>query len=294
MHLFFQLMTREKKAWNLTSCEWVLRTRTSIWASSFDKDFQNQTVRSVRKKFGGRFYNDHFGHNRYIKFEKDPSTPQGRGLFAVRERLEGELQCLEHSLPEEMVKSIYTPKGVIDETNDPMGLLEFSKQQDPSRVIYNALVPFLIAAIEYFFRESFEILLKYDENAKIKLNRGSRKVPFIDVSAIARGEARIETIVSSWYSFQNLDSINKAYEEILQIQIWKTLRRRKKVREKLPLLAESLNHLIGARHGVVHHFALDRNLSREGFLTLIHLVKTIIDVMCKEFEKKIGVAIGPG
>jgi len=290
----FPLDDKGKKAWKVTSCKWVLRTRSSIWASSFDKDFQNQTVRTVRKKFGGRFYNDHFGHNRYIQFEKEPSTPASRGLFSIREQLKGDLDSLEYSLPEEKVQFLDTPKGIIDENNDPMGLLAFSKQLDPSRVVYNALVPFLIAGIEYFFRESFEILLKYDENAKLKLNQSSRKVPFADASALARGEFHLESIVSSWYSFQNLDSINKAYSENLQIDIWKTLRRRKKIRKKLPLLTDALNNLIGARHGVVHHFSLDRNLSREDFLNLIHLVKTIINVMSKEFEQKLGIKFGPG
>src|SRR5258708_3799814 len=47
----FPLDDDGKKAWN-TSNDWALRTRTSSWATSFDQNFQNKTVRRVRKAFG--------------------------------------------------------------------------------------------------------------------------------------------------------------------------------------------------------------------------------------------------
>src|SRR5689334_2073575 len=53
-----------RAAWH-TNNDWCLRTRTSLWASTFDQKFQNETVRAVRQTFGGSFYNDHYGHNRY-------------------------------------------------------------------------------------------------------------------------------------------------------------------------------------------------------------------------------------
>ena len=102
-----------KEVWEVPNCDWVLRTRTSSWASSFDKEFHNQTVRTVRKEFGGRFYNDHFGNNRYIVVEKEHSTAESRGLFAVRERLEGELRHLENALPEEQI-NVLTSTRLVD------------------------------------------------------------------------------------------------------------------------------------------------------------------------------------
>ena len=80
-----------------------------MWASSFDQEYQNQTVRSVRRLFGGRFYNDHYGRNRYIKVEKRKSTPSSRGVYAVLTRVGGELERLEQALPEETIKSLVTP-----------------------------------------------------------------------------------------------------------------------------------------------------------------------------------------
>ena len=210
----FPLDDQGRMAWNTTT-EWALRTRTSTWASSFDKAFQNSVVRSIRKSFGGRFYNDHDGHNRYIVFAKVKSTPASRGIFAAFSRVSEELEALEHALPEEMIRALITPRGEITDDTDVTGVLRFSKQLDPSRVVYNALIPFLVAAIEHFFRESFEILLKYDPSARWIFQEQNRRLSFAEAIAIERGELTIERVASGWYSFQNLDSIQKAFKESL-------------------------------------------------------------------------------
>ena len=57
---------------------------------------------------------------------------------------------------------------------------------------------------------------------------------------------------------------------------------------------DALSNLIGARHGVVHHFTIDRSLDHEGYLRLLHLVRAIIDVMSDEVERVLGVPLGPG
>jgi len=289
----FPLDAQGKKAWTSTN-DWALRTRTSIWASSFDKDFQNKTVRKVRQAFGGRFYNDHHGHNRYIVIQSVKSTPASRGIYGVLSRVTGELEALEHALPQEMIKTLATPKGIITDATDATGILQLTKQFDPNRVLLNGLVPFLVAAIEHFFRECFEILLKYDSRARAILEDQNRKVSFAEASALVRGDLTIERVASSWYSFQNLDSVQKAFKEVFGVDVWKAIRRRKKIGRKMPILCDALTNLIGARHGVVHHFTLDRSLDRNEFLDLLHLVRALIAIMGTELERKLGVELGPG
>ena len=108
----FPLDDEGKKVWN-TATDWAIRTRTSIWATSFDQEFQNHTVQCIRKAFGGTFYNDHFGRNRYNAIVREKSTPASRGVYGVLTRLLGELDSLEHALPQEMVKALMTPQGEI-------------------------------------------------------------------------------------------------------------------------------------------------------------------------------------
>ena len=165
---------------------------------------------------------------------------------------------------------------------------------DPSRVMYNALVPFLVASLEHFFRETFEVLLKYDEKAQTRLSTRNRKVSFSEARAVGNGELSLERVASGWFSFQNLDSIQKAFKEVHSIDVLKVLRRRKRVRDRLPLLMNALQNLIGPRHKIVHHFSVDRNLDRDGFLDLLDLVRAVVDVMGDEIGRNLNVPIGPG
>jgi hypothetical protein len=289
----FPLDDNGKRVWN-TPNDWAIRTRTSIWATSFDREYQNLTVRRIRKNFGGSFYNDHFGRNRYNVIVREKSTPASRGVYGVLTRLLGELDALEHALPEENIKALMTPQGEITEATDQSGILQFTQQCDPSRTIYNALIPFLVAIIEHYFRESFEIILMHDSSATAKLEDQNRKLSFSEAMAISRGELTIERVASSWYSFQNIDSIQKSFKEVLDIDVWKILRHRKKVRDKLPLMFKSLANLIEARHGVVHHFSLNRKLDRDSFLDLLHFVRTLLLLVAEGIEHKLGVKLGPG
>lgn len=289
----FPMDDKGKQVWK-TNAEWGLHTRTSIWASSFDKEYQNLTVRQARREFGGKFYNDSCGINRYTVINKEPSTPASRGIFAAYTIAIEELDQLEYALPQDMIKKLTTPQAEYTDSNDPKNLLEAAQQLDPSRTIYNALIPFLVSALEYFFRETFEILLKYDNKAKAKLLLQNKKITINEAVSIAAKEQSLEDIVAKGYNFQNIESIHKAFLELFEIDFWQVIRRRKKVRDKLPLLSEALNNLITARHGVVHHFAVDRQLNREKFLTLAHTVKAIIKVFADEVEKKLCVTLGPG
>jgi len=121
----FPLDDKGKETWE-TANDWSLRTRTSVWASSFDQEHQNRTVRAIRKLFGGTFYNDHFGHNRYIVIKRIDSSPASRGIYGVLTRLEGELNGLENALPDETFKTLQTPQGNITDENDERGLLKFA------------------------------------------------------------------------------------------------------------------------------------------------------------------------
>jgi hypothetical protein len=56
-------------------CDWALHTRTRSSASSGDRHQQNETIRLARKQFGGKFYNDWHGRNRYPGLAKSRTIP---------------------------------------------------------------------------------------------------------------------------------------------------------------------------------------------------------------------------
>jgi len=289
----FPLDANGKRVWK-TSTEWGLRTRTSVWATTFDQERQNETVRRVRKAFGGTFYNDHFGYNRYIVTAKRKSTPASRGIYGVLTLVLSELDSVEYALPPQIAHELVTPQGVITDDNDKTGILRFTKRLDPTRVLLNALIAFLVASIEHFFRETFQILVRYDPEARRKIEKQNKKASFAELVSVSRGELTVEEIVSGWYSFQNIDSIQRAFDDALGIDILRLLRRRKKVRGKLPLMHEFLADLIAQRHRVIHHFSFDRDLDRDGFLDLLHSTRVLIQSAADEIERKLGLPLGPG
>lgn len=166
--------------------------------------------------------------------------------------------------------------------------LEALATLDPTRVLYNALVPFAVAALEYFFSRCFKILLRYEPKAQSRLKQQTKKVDFPDVLAIQSGEKTIEDVVADWYSFQNISSIHLAFSDWFGIDFWKLLRRRRKVGKKLPLLESRLDQLIHVRHGIVHHLSLNGELTKEQIEEILDLVHGIIDTLVNHLEGSRG------
>ena len=107
--------------------------------------------------------------------------------------------------------------------------LEPLSEIDPTRVLYNAIIPFVVAALEHFFSCCFKILLQYDPKAQERLKRQSRKIEMSDVLLVQSRKKTVEDIVVGWYSFQNINSIHIAFKEWFDIDIWNILRQKKKV-----------------------------------------------------------------
>ena len=205
----------------LGPCEWALHTRTRSSASPADKDQQDKTIRLARTKFGGNFYNDWHGKNRYTRRESDHRDAPSRGIYLTYKSVTNYISAVKYSVSMTEGLKVRTGDKKIEEL---MGTI------DPMRVLYNALVPFYVAIIENFFSRCFKILLRYDAQAQEKLKQQSRKVELGDVIAIKNGDKNLEDVVAEWYSFQNIDSIHKAFSEWLGIDFWKIIRTKKEIR----------------------------------------------------------------
>jgi hypothetical protein len=261
-------------------CPWALHTRTRAPASVFDKEYQNHTIRTARKLFGGNFYNDWHGVNRYTPLWIDEKGPAGRGIFLSYEIVMQNIGAVKYALPQ--------PSHMAPDSGQ---LGEFLSRHDPIRILYNALVPFAVAALEHFFGQSFRILLRYDTGAQKRLSEQSRKIEIQDALAISRGERTIEDVVADWYSFQNVQSIHSAFKDWFGMDIWKLLRRRKKIGSRITFLEKRLNELIQFRHGIIHRFEFDLDLTREQIGELLDTARVIIDTFVDHLEKDRGMKI---
>ena len=261
---------------------WALHTRTRVWASASDRQQQNSVIRSARRQFGGRFVNDSYGGtNRYIPITLDLRDPVARGIYISYERVREKVSAVRYALPkpqEGLERLVGTD-------------LEALAKADPTRILYNALVPFALAAIEHFFSQAFKTLLKYDKGAQSRLLEHNRRLDIVDVVSIRDGSKTLEDVVASWYSFQSIARIHAAFKEWLDIDFWSILRRRRKIGRRLPLLERKLNQLISFRHGVVHRFDVDLELKREQIEEILDLVMVVIDEFVSHLEKARGTPI---
>ena len=268
----------------LGRCEWALHTRTRGQPSPADIVKQNEVIRVVRQRFGGSFHNDWREQNRYIEVEKDKRDAVGRGIFLVHRSIEQEINLLKHAIP--------GPSIALKETTD-LDLkhhVELIGRFDPTRVLYNALLPFAVAAFEHFFSSCFRILLQCedDRERRHKWAQGSCRLTLTEIDEVSKGTRSVEDIVMGRYSFQNLHGVHNAFSEWFEIDVWRILRQRKKVGKRLPMLERSLQEVIERRHGVVHHFELDQDFGKEDVNAVLDLILTIMEVFVEHLERSQG------
>ena len=261
--------------------DWGLHTRTRASASMGDLKQQNFLIRTARKKFGGIFENDWHGRNRYIPIEKDRRDAVARGIYLCYENARERLAAVRYALP-----------SPIQTFQKLMGTkLEGMARLDPTRVLYNALVPFAVAALEHFFSQSFKILLRYEQPAKERLLQQSKKIDIVEVLAIRDGKKTIEDVVADWYSFQSISSIHAAFHEWFGIDFWRIIRHRKKIGKRLLFLERRFTELIEFRHGLVHRFEINTQLQKEQIEEILDLSRALIEVFIDELEKRRGTPI---
>lgn len=252
-----------EEEWGHTDNRWAMHVRNTYDASWSDVNMLNTFLRKGRKKFGGDVIGD-YGKNRYASLWSDNSTPMSRGLSWVRSLTDKNLDAVLYSLPKEL--DLGTSSEDMDE------FLNIVKQHDPSRVIYNGLIPFLISTLEFYFKNTFIIGLKYDPGAQLKMTN--------------QGQA-IEQIADK-ISFQDLRNVNKVFKNWLEIDIKKEL---DDPRETSETIWMQLNNLIQYRHDIIHQMGVNSSLSRSDFIEQAELVKNVLKIVLDILVKKYQIIV---
>lgn len=267
---------------NYQCSEWILHTRTRSSGSFEDKQKQNEIIRIARKQFGGSFYNDWYGTNKYINLDDYPKfTPLEKSLSIISNNATDKLEKLRDCLD-----------GYQNQTSEMISKIEHDliksliKDNDPSIVLYNSLVPFLVSVIEYFFSQSFYSFLKYDSNCKEEITNEKIKLDISEVLNINNNRNTIESIVTKSYNFQNIESINRAYKKYLNIDIRSVLSCKKKVNSKIFRVINKLDEILNARHSFVHELDLNYDINKEIYFGYLNTIEVIIELMLAEFKNK--------
>lgn len=213
----------ERKKYNCS--EWVLYTRTRSSGTFEDKQKQNEIIKIARQQFGGTFYNDWYGTNRYINLEDyEKFTPLEKAISIIANNSLEKLNQIRHCLGG-YKNEISETLANIESKN--MRMLLMSK--DPSIILYNSLIPFLVSVLEYFFGQCFSVYIKYDKTARRQLTEEKVKIGITEVISILEKENSLEQIIAQTYNFQNLESTNRAFKKYVSIDILATLSKKKRI-----------------------------------------------------------------
>lgn len=268
----------------ITGNKWALHVRNLISASWYDVKMLNDVLRGARKLFGGTIQGD-YGTNRYAPLWDDNSTPISRGVSATYQHISRELSAVKFALPE---ASASYPEKTGEKIDD---FIEFTKSLDPSRVIYNGLVPFAVSMFEYFFSQVFQILIAYDSFALEKRKTHKMKVEFSTLLEVSENKKSVENVIAESYTFQNINQLNKAYKEWLNIDVRAILYKKKRIGSSITFLENRISDIIEYRHGVVHYFEIDRSLTKDGYIHILEAIdKTMLEFI-GYIEKKYGIKI---
>lgn len=270
----------DKKKYNCS--DWILHTRTRSSGTFEDKQKQNQIIKIGRQQFGGTFYNDWYGTNKYTNLaDYKKFTPLEKGISIIAsnslEKLSQINNCL-NGYRNEMSESLANVK--------PESMKALLITKDPSIILYNSLMPFLVSVLEYFFSQCFANYIKYNETSRGLLTDEKTKVDISDVISILEKTNSLEQIVTQSYNFQNLDSLNKAFKKYLSIDVRAILSQKKKVDGKIIRILTKIEEILDARHRFVHELDINYDLSKNIYLDYVSTMERAIELILLEFKKK--------
>jgi hypothetical protein len=278
-------LTGEEK--EVTGNDWALHVRNLYSASWHDVKMLNDVLRGARKRFGGTIRGD-YGTNKYAPLWDDTSTPISRGVSAIYQRVDQDLRAIKFALPN---ASIVSPKGESKDDPKIRDFIEMTNSHDPSRVIYNGLVPFAVSMFEYFFSRVFRVLVAYDPTALKKRSEFKSKIEFSTLIEVSAGTRTVEDVIADGYTFQNLGQLNRAYQDWLDIDVRKLLFKKRRIGKKVTFLENRIQEIIQYRHGIVHHFELDRSLTKDGYIAILDAVEASILEFVSALEIKYRVKV---
>lgn len=255
-HLSQDKLSKEIKLW----------TRTTIWRSKFDSDFHNHTIKQLKLRFGGHFITD-FGKNRYFKFSGVVREKAESGVYHAYSRFENNFKRIHLFINFSDLKN--NEKHPIHKDNEFIDLNYYN----PKITTTNIIVPYLLSAIEDFFRSVFIALLIYSENKeKIISNARVQSAELIDID---NGILSVCEAVAKWMNFQEMTKVNQSFKQLdknidIQGVLLKPNGRRKETDLQL------FERLIDHRHSLIHRAEITIDYYPDDLIKDIRLINRAI------------------
>ena len=236
------------------SGEIAVETRTPIGRSYYDLAKQNATIGGLKKQFGGTFTTDE-GKGRYLRAMMGPPSAPCSGCKIAFDRFGFNL-----------VRALLCHQSQ-QFPDHPPGKWKVLQELDPRILANNTLVPFLVAAMEEYFKATFVALLRYSPRKETFL-KGVR-LQGDQLVRISDSETTIEDEVADSLSFQRPSAICKNFDALdPKLDLAGVLR--KPFRRRKQSLLDSLEAVVVNRHEFIHRATLDMSLSDERITDTIY------------------------
>lgn len=267
-HLSLDKETNEIELW----------TRTTVWRSKFDNDFHNHTIKQLRLRFGGYFRSD-YGKNRYFKFSGLVRDKAEAGAYKAYSNFVNNIKRVHVFM---MFSDIHNnDKYPIHKDST----LDFINQYNPKITSTNLVVPYLISAIEDYFRSTYVALLKFSDK-KEKIIQSSR-LQGNEIVDIENGTLTVCEAIAKWMNFQDMEKINKSFKQLNKdIDIYGVLSKpygRRK--ETLWMLFE---RLIEHRHYLIHQATLTIDYYPESLKSDIQSIEFAVSAIYEDITRVYG------
>ncbi|WP_294403957.1 hypothetical protein [uncultured Ruminococcus sp.] len=236
-------------------------TRTPIYCSFYDLEFQNSTIRKIKKQFGGYFISEN-GRNRYFIIGTDNTTPPERGCYAAHERLSNRFNEL-----------LFLLDNVNQDYNQAEAMESFGIPSSAT-LLSNLSTTYLSSIIENYFRDLYVALIKYsDKKEKIITTSNINKYDLFEVS---EGKLTIEDSVALSKSLQNIRKIDSYFRDInskidIKGVLSKPYHRRKET------LFQTVERVLEQRHSLVHRLNVDISYKKENVISDIKSIQVALD-----------------
>lgn len=249
-----------------------LWTRTTIWRSKFDSDLHNNTVRQLRKRFGGHFESD-YGRNRYFPFDGPAREKAEAGAYQAYSLFYSNLQRASHFI------------GYADLLNDSQYKIQgidFIDLMNPRILSANVMVPFLLSAVEEYFRSLYIALLRYSDSREKIIQ--SARLQGAEICAIDRGEMTVPEAVAKWMNFQEMAKVNAAFKALdSKLDLHGILKKPVGRRRESPW--DGLVRLVAQRHSLIHGAELEVQYTPKKLKSDIALVESAVWRIYQELIK---------
>lgn len=218
-------------------------TRTNSWCSRWDLDQQIRTVRLLKRHFGGKFVTD-AGTNRYWRNDQLDMRPAEAGCFLAFERFQQSIDRAVHYLAD---------REFLPTWSDP-SRNKLADVLNPRLFSNNLLLPYLVAAMEDYFKSTFIAIARYSAD-KESLFKNARIAPE-RLARVSVGNAALEDVVAEGMSFQKLDGVCRQFRALdKRIDFAGTLQR--PFRRRQSSLYRAVELLVTRRHDLIHRNIID-------------------------------------